>query len=175
MQWEMSSCRSLKPLLAYFLIWMCLGAKEVNSQNLAPNNWFFGNDSKALLFNKSDGQLRLDSVQATPFGTGGSGFVNSYFSGDFFFYSDGVNLYDASHRIMPGAVGGLSGNPNINQPVAVAPVPNTTNSYYIITNTGGNAPNQVEARIVDMDLQGNFMAGASARPDLPDTLVRSQS
>ncbi len=155
----MSSCRSLKPLPAYFLIWMLLGVGEGNSQNLAPNNWFYGNDQKVLLFNKSDGQLRLDSIQATPFGIGGSAVVNSYFSGDFFFYSDGVNLYDASHQIMPGASGGLSGNASINQPAAVAPVPSTTNSYYIITNTGGSAPNQVEVRVVDMGRQGNFMAG----------------
>jgi len=147
---------------AFFFVMICSAGFGQNSVNFSDNNWFFGANQRGLLFGKSDGMVRIDSVQATPFGNNGSLVVTNYFSGDFLFYSDGSNVYDATHRLMPFITtnGPLGGNTSFNQPVAAAPVPDSSNRYYIFTNGS-----QIVSHIVDMNNQGNFPAG---QPPLGD-------
>jgi len=90
--------------LAFFICWTIT---PVIAQNDFSNiNWFFGANSNCLLFNRSDGQVGLDSLQATPFSNGGSAVATSYFTGDILFYSDGEDVYDATH----GGLTTVSGN-----------------------------------------------------------------
>jgi len=137
---------------AFLAFIICWTITPVFAQNDFSNiNWFYGSNSNCLLFNRSDGQVKLDSLQATPFNNGGSAVATSYFTGDILFYSDGENVYDATH----GSLTTVNGNGGINQPVSVAPVPGNSSQYYFIYNSGPSAPNRVASRIIDMSLAGN--------------------
>lgn len=78
-------------------------------------------------------------------------------SGDLLFYSDGVNIYDATHQVMVNG-DGLSTDPAAVQGMSVSPVPGIGNEslYYLIhrDNTG-----TILYTVVDMSLQGNRTDG----------------
>lgn len=128
------------------------------SQGLENNNWFFGNSSEAIRFNKSNNEPSLIQNQATPFGSGGSAVATDPFTGDLLFYTDGERVYDASHRLMPNG-SGLGSVPDLNQPAAIAPVPGMPGQYYIFSNNSSITVPNVLASIVDMNLPGNAGAG----------------
>lgn len=78
-------------------------------------------------------------------------------SGDLLFYSDGINIYDATHQIMVNG-DGISTDPAAVQGMSVSPVPGIGNEslYYLIhrDNTG-----TILYTVVDMSLQGNRADG----------------
>lgn len=78
-------------------------------------------------------------------------------SGDLLFYSDGVNIYDATHQIMVNG-DGISTDPAAVQGMSVSPIPGPGNEslYYLIhrDNTG-----TILYTVVDMSLQGNRSDG----------------
>jgi hypothetical protein len=143
---------SLRSLL--FVV-LPLAFSGVGAQSLTGINWYFGNSSQGVSFSRSSKTPSLVATQATPFGTGGSAVASSSINGDLFFYSDGVNIYDASNQPMPNGTG-LGGNPAGNQAVAVAKVPGQDNQYYVFINSANGATGgSVSYRIVDMSLPGN--------------------
>lgn len=86
-------------------------------------------------------------------------------SGDLLFYSDGINIYDATHQIMVNG-DGISTDPAAVQGMSVSPVPGPGNEslYYLIhrDNTG-----TVLYTVVDMSLQGNRAGGLPVGQVLP--------
>src|SRR5690606_11758545 len=108
-----------------------------------------------IRFSRADNTPTLLSNKATPFGTGGSAVATDPVNGNLLFYTDGVNVYDVTHTVMPNG-SGLSANAAGNQPVAIAKVPGSDTQYYVFTNsangtTGGN----ISYSIVDMSAPGN--------------------
>ncbi len=78
-------------------------------------------------------------------------------TGDVLFYSDGVNIYDASNQIMVRG-DGLNADPNGIQSMAVSPVPGPGNEdrYYVITRDNSG---ELFYTIVNMDADGNRVDG----------------
>ncbi len=149
-----------KNLLLFFF---ALIIAQAFSQNLSRNNWYFGNSTNGIRFNRSTNLPETVSNKAIPFGTGGSAVTTDPATANLFFYTDGVLVYDAYHLLMPGT-GGLTGNTAANQPVAVAPIPGNKNKYFIFTNpadftTGGS----ISRLVIDMTQFGNAAFPAPAR------------
>ncbi len=140
--------------IAFSLLLATLGY-SLSAQNFSRHNWFFGNSSDAIIFNKSDNEPMLVDVQATPYGNGGSAVASDPLSGEVLFYTDGQTVFDASHNMMLNGVG-LNGITSSNQQVGICPIPNTEDQFYIFTNTANlNNPGNLEYSVVDMSLQGN--------------------
>ncbi len=126
------------------------------AQDIVETQWLFGNSSQHITFDKNGRDPELFNSQITPFGIGGSGVVSDQFNGNLLFYSDGQNIYDASHSLLP-AIGGntLNGDPTINQPVVTCPIPDNSDRYYFFTNPGTSGPNEIQYSIVDASILGN--------------------
>ena len=101
------------------------------AQNFSNHNWYFGNSNIGIRFNRSDNQASAISGTAS-LGPGGSAVATNPINGNLLFYSDGVNIYDATHTAMPNGTG-LAGNPAGNQTVVTAKVPGSTSQYYVYT------------------------------------------
>lgn len=133
---------------------MFIGATYVQAQDYASHNWYFGNNNLGIRFNRSDNapSLVVNNATSTP---GGAAVATNSVNGNLLFYSDGQNIYDASHQVMFGATP-LGGNPNGNQAVAIAKVPGEANQYYVFVNTAdGTTPGAVNYFTVDMSRTGN--------------------
>lgn len=124
------------------------------SQNLERHNWYFGNSTQAIRFNRVTLTPSL-VTKTVPFGSGGSSTASSPLNGNLLFYTDGNNVFDATNLLMPNG-NGLTGTTTSNQPTAICPVPGEPDKYFIFTNTaafpaGGN----ILVSVVDMNLFGN--------------------
>ncbi|MDA0194359.1 MAG: PKD domain-containing protein [Bacteroidetes bacterium] len=138
----------------------------LKGQIINGNNWFFGNSNQALLFNKSDNKGVIEEVQAIPFGMGGSLVISDEYDGNVKFYTDGQNVYDASHKIVPNGTG-LTGNPDINQALAACPFPSGNNDQWLLfTNSGVGGVNEIQYSILDLTIPGN--ATQLNQPELGD-------
>ena len=150
---------SVKHVRKFTLLFLILaffsGPTETIAQDLKGNNWFFGNSREAIRFNRADDAPYLLRNQGVPFGTGGSAVATDPVTGNLLFYTDGGVVYDASHRIMSNGTN-LGAQTDINQPVAISPVPDRLGQYYIFSNLPGT---EIRASIVDMNLPGNAGAG----------------
>ena len=100
----------------------------------------------------------LENNQATPFGIGGSAVISDEYTGNLLFYTDGVNLYDRSHQLVPN--GDLIAVPGgtFNQSAATSPVPGVSDDHFVFSNTDAEV---LFARI-NRNLRGNAGAGEIA-------------
>ena len=62
------------------------------SQNLERYNWYFGNSTQAIRFNRTTMQPSI-ATKAIPFGTGGSSTASDPVNANLLFYTDGANVY----------------------------------------------------------------------------------
>ena len=151
-----SSMKMLKGnfLWSFLLVLLTLPTVSL-SQSYSGYNWYFGASQNGIRFSRSDGSATLVTNQAAAFGTGGSAVASDAVNGDLLFYTDGDNIYDRSHTVMPNG-SSLGANTSGNQPVAVAKVPGQDNQYYVFTNTAnGSSQGAISYRIVDMSIAGN--------------------
>ncbi|HMJ67284.1 MAG TPA: gliding motility-associated C-terminal domain-containing protein [Cyclobacteriaceae bacterium] len=136
------------------------------TNTLAKHNWYFGNTSRSIKFNRVTNAASLITNKAVPFGIGGSAVATDRGNGNLLFYTDGSRIYDANHNLMLGG-SGLNGNTTANQPVAICPVPGQPSKYFVFTNTadfttGGN----ISYTVVDMALFGTAVFPAPASGDV---------
>jgi gliding motility-associated-like protein len=132
-----------------------IGALGLQAQDFSRHNWYFGNSENSILFNKSDNQARRTDGQATVFGSAGAAVATDRISGDLLFYTDGGQVFDASHQLMEGW-SPLTGNPDGSQNVVITPTANNSGQFFVFTNTAAYpAPGSVFFSTIDMDLPGN--------------------
>jgi len=143
----------VRVLLASFLV---LGGFILNAQNITETRWYFGNSPENLVFDRNGRDVHLETTQSTPFGNAGAVTITDQFTGNLLFYSDGTQVFDASHAIVPGGTG-LIGNPAINSPAVAAPGMNA-GEFMIFTNPGTSAPNEIQFSVADMNQIGNGSA-----------------
>ena len=145
-----------------------LMAAPLCAQDFSGHNWYFGDSPNGIRFSRSDNSPSLISNKA-PLGTGASAVATDPINGNLLFYTDGVNVYDVTHNVMPNG-SGLSGNAAGNQSVAVAQVPGSTTTYYIFTNSADGATGgTLSYSIVDMMLPGNSIFPAPPIGDVTGT------
>ncbi|HSD13687.1 MAG TPA: T9SS type B sorting domain-containing protein [Flavobacterium sp.] len=120
----------MKPFNYIFLL--LLICASCYSQGEA-NNWYFGNGA-GIKFMPDGSVVPLSGGQIFTL-EGCSSISNS--DGDLLFYSDGRNVWDRNHVIMPNgnynAGTGLLGDPSSTQSAIIVPKPGNPNIYYIFT------------------------------------------
>lgn len=155
---EMKNAIKWKGLCLFvFIFASCSFHSSLFAQNYSEYNWLFGNSTTTIIFNKSDGRAQLDTIQFVPFGTGGGAVISDPITGNLLFYTDGENVYDTNHDLVPNGAG-LGGDASINRAASVMPMPYTDGEYYIFTNPGSAGP-EILYTVVDRNLTGNAAGG----------------
>lgn len=112
-----------KGLLILSLIFVNLFA---NAQGEA-NNWYFGNFA-GITFNTNPPSALTDGAVTTSEGSATISDAN----GNLLFYTDGIQVWNKNHLVMPNGTG-LLGNPSSAQSAIIIPKPGSQTNYYIIT------------------------------------------
>jgi gliding motility-associated-like protein len=161
-----------KLILSLFFFIIGLSINISLAQNLAESNWLFGNTDRAILFNKGTNQAQLDSIQVTPFGRGGSAVISDPLTGDLLFYTDGNNVYDTNHDLLPNGTG-LEADAIINRAAVIVPFTFLDGRYLVFTNPGSSGSNEIVYSTIDKNLMGNANI-ALGEPTRGDISVKNQ-
>ncbi|GAB4154681.1 MAG: hypothetical protein Tsb0033_02980 [Winogradskyella sp.] len=119
------------------------------SQNEA-NIWYFGGNA-GLDFNSGvpvpllNGELNTNEGCATI----------SDSSGSLLFYTDGTNVWNRDHQVMPNGTG-LNGDDSSTQSAIIVPKPNDLSIYYIFTVDAFGGPEGLQYSEVDLTLDGGL-------------------
>ncbi|WP_459211593.1 T9SS type B sorting domain-containing protein [Aquimarina rhabdastrellae] len=140
------------------------------------NYWYFGQNA-GLNFGTTPPTVLTDGALNTLEGCTTISDPN----GDLLFYTDGINVYNRNHIIMPNGTG-LKGDPSSTSSALVVPQPNTPNIFLIFTvdephhlNADGN-PNTIDGdgvndglmySVVDMSLDGGNGAVIATQKNMP--------
>lgn len=116
------------------------------------NNWYFG-DHAGLSFATSPPTALLDGAINTHEGC--SGVSDSL--GQLMFYTDGVNVWNKNHQVMPNG-SGLMGNTNTTHTAIVIPKPGSNTIYFLFTcdATEANGAKGYRYSEIDMTLNGRL-------------------
>jgi len=119
------------------------------SQNEA-NIWYFGGKA-GLDFNSGvpvpllNGELNTNEGCAT---------ISDSF-GSLLFYTDGTNVWNRDHQVMPNGTG-LNGDDSSTQSAIIVPKPNDLSIYYIFTVDDFGGPEGLQYSEVDLTLDGGL-------------------
>ncbi len=130
----------------------------ISAQNLTRHNWLFSDNDQSLLFGKQEGIDPFLDMGKVALNNAGEKLTATHpTSGEVLFYSDGTNIYDASHQIMVRG-DGINADVTGIQSMAASPIPGIGNEdrYYLITRDNSG---EIFYTIVNMDAQGNRAAG----------------
>lgn len=148
----------MKYLLILFalLSWISKSAAQPTSGRHDATIWYFG--TRAGLDFSSGTPVALTNSSLTQHE--GSSVMCDQRTGRLLFYSDGVTVWDSTHKEMPNGTG-LKGHWTSAQSVLIVPLPEDTNVYYVFTAGAGlyaadHGPNNngIRYSIVDMRLNG---------------------
>ena len=159
---------ALGKLTLYIIASFCFFFAD--AQDVTETRWYFGNSSENLVFDRNGRDVYLQDDQFTPFGNAGAVTITDQFTGNLLFYTDGADIYDVSHTLLPNGAG-IAGVPSINVPVVTCPVTDNPGQYYLFTNSGAGGVNEILQTIVDANLVGN----GSAQFPYGDATIRDQS
>ncbi|MGB0402692.1 MAG: gliding motility-associated C-terminal domain-containing protein [Salibacteraceae bacterium] len=119
------------------------------------NNWYFGNKA-AFHFNTTNGSPVAISGSAMNTLEGCSS-ISDKLTGALLFYTDGQNVYNSNHALMPNGMG-LNGNNSSSHSSVVVPYPGNSNKHYIFTVPSNflATVTGAEYSVVDMTLQSGL-------------------
>ena len=121
----------MKKIFLFLVIFVQINT-SVHGQN-EFNIWYFGGNA-GLDFNSGTPALLTNGALNTSEGCA----TVSNSSGQLLFYTDGLNVWNANHVVMPNG-SGLAGNPSSTQSAIIVPKPGSATIYYIFTSDGINA------------------------------------
>lgn len=138
------------------LITFCLGSLTVHAQKEGAY-WYFGNRA-GLNFNSGSPVAVTNGKLAT---LEGSATISDR-NGNLLFYTDGNQVFDRNHNLMPNGFG-LKGNLSSTQSAIIVPKPENPTIYYIITvdkpdytDPPGDPIEGVNYSVVDLTLNSGF-------------------
>lgn len=141
-------------IISILLILILLAPSDLFSQK-EGYNWYFGKNA-AITFNKTDACISPPcALNDSKIDTWEGCATISDKDGKLLFYTDGVNVWNRFHKIMPNGTG-LAGHPSSTCSAVIVPKPNdsTKNIYYIFTADESpffNPPNNgIHYSVVDM-------------------------
>jgi gliding motility-associated-like protein len=124
---------------------LILLSNNTEAQNIY-SNWYFGQFA-GITFNTSPPTALIGSQMDT--GEGSASISDD--AGNLLFYTDGLNVYDRNHTIMPNG-SGLLGGYSSTQSALIVPITNSNSMYYIFTIQDGLSTGDLSYSIVDMNL-----------------------
>ncbi|NER16777.1 T9SS type B sorting domain-containing protein [Spongiivirga citrea] len=143
-----------KKLLYFFLV--LISCQFINGQQETAI-WYFG-EYAGLDFRGGDPVELTDSAMRTIEGTS----VIATATGDLRFYTNGVNIWNRNHQIMPNG-SGLKGDSNSTQSSLVVQRPGSTQEYFLFTVEEYAGADGFSYSVVDMALDGGLGAVTSQK------------
>ena len=150
-----------------FIGFLFVGAIPSLAQGEA-NNWFFGSGA-GLVFDNLTGTVTATSAAANTINTSEGCSSISDVNGNLLFYTDGRNVWDKNHQIMPNGNysngAGLLGDPSSTSSALIVPRPGNLDQFYIFTvdephhNNAWAYPNQGPANAAGNSI-GSYSEGA---------------
>jgi gliding motility-associated-like protein len=131
------------------LLFLFLSSLVIHSQG-ETNIWYFGARG-GLDFNSGSPVVLTDGKLDT--GEGCATISNA--SGQLLMYTDGVNIWNKNHQIMPNGTG-LLGQSSTTQSAIIIPNPANPNIYYVFTTSVASASTGIRYSEVDLTLDGGF-------------------
>lgn len=134
---------------------LCGNALQSWGQDKTQNIWYFGR-KWGLDFNKTPAELIQD--RKTQFSGSGSCATICDSAGNLILYSDGNNIFDRLHRVVPFGKN-LHGDSNTSQGTVIVKQPGTQNLFFVISadQSGLMQKNRgVNYSVVDMNLNNGF-------------------
>ncbi|MES2747560.1 MAG: T9SS type A sorting domain-containing protein [Bacteroidota bacterium] len=131
------------------------------------DNWYFGRNAAINFANNpptvlsNSNMIQLEGVSSI-----------SDANGNLLFYSNGINVWDKNHNIMPNG-SGLLGHDSAEQGVVIVPFPGITNRYYLFTSYASpllppnGTQNPYNYSIIDMSLNGGNGDIITGQKNLP--------
>jgi gliding motility-associated-like protein len=116
------------------------------------NHWFFGQNA-GVNFNNGNIVSLFSSLNTIE---GCSSYSDS--SGNLLFYSDGIQVWNRNHILMPNGTD-LKGNPSSTQSAIIVPNPSNSTKYFIFTvgnNINGIGGSGLNCYVIDMTLDGGL-------------------
>jgi len=137
---------------AFLLLLLCLIIASQSLRSQQGNNWYFGGHA-GLSFNSSPPVALLNGALDTYEGCASI----SDNSGQLLFYTDGTNVWNKYHQLMPNGIG-LKGDPSSSNSAIIIPKPGSTSIYYIFTADASENNNRKGYNYseVDMMLDGGL-------------------
>ena len=150
---------ALKKIFVFLVFWLIIFSNTAKAQR--ANIWYFGINA-GLDFNFSPPRALTDGSILTYEGCT----TITDKRGQLLFYTDGVKVYDRSHKMMPNG-GGLLGNNSSTQSAIIVPNPGDSNIYYIFTSdcSENSFVNGYNFSVVDMKLN-NGMGNVTAQKNV---------
>ncbi len=142
-------CFSISSMRKLIFVYTILFSVAGFAQKKRANIWYFGKNA-GLDFTSSVPVALLNSAMNTLEGT--TSMCDT--SGNLLFYTNGVNVWDRSHAMMPNGTG-LTGDPSTAQTLAI-PKPGSQTSFYIFYADDYGGPNGLRYSEVDMQLNGGL-------------------
>src|SRR5690606_4809850 len=119
------------------------------------NKWYFG-EKAGLTFERNIPAPLTDGQMIT---TGAPAVVSDGATGQLMFYSNGENVWNKNHEIMPNG-SNLAGSSNATNSAYAVPVPNSTHKFYLFTFIRANFSTLEGAKIyysiIDISLNGGL-------------------
>ena len=123
----------------------------------ANKNWYFGTGA-ALTFSNGDAMMEQGNQSMICLDNGAS--VSDPYSGELLFYSNGYQVWNANHEVMPNGSGLLGHNSGGNCAYAVQN-PGNSNEFYLFTSDAWAGSNGIRYSIINMALdEGNGDIGS---------------
>ncbi len=137
-----------------FIYLLFLSVTHVSLAQREASRWYFGNEA-GLDFNSGIPVVLTDGKLSTHEGCS----TISDQNGNLLFYSDGINVWDKTHRLMPNGTG-LFGHESSTQSAIIVPKAGSKIQYYIFTvdePDPENADNRgLNYTLVDLSLNNGF-------------------
>ncbi|MCX8081429.1 MAG: PKD domain-containing protein [Bacteroidia bacterium] len=131
-------------------------------------NWVFPNN-KRVQFNPSPNNIGGTTMSNSK----GCAAVSDPVTGNLLFYTNGAEIRDAAHNVMPNGSGLITGTATP-QNVLIIPYPGNINRYYVFTHKGHfhSKPHEYRYSVVDMTLNGGM---GDVVPGMKNLLLASSS
>lgn len=114
------------------------------------NVWYFGS-GMGIDFNSNIPLELTDGLMSAWEGCA----TMSNENGEFLFYTDGIKVFDSTHKVMPNG-DGLLGNSSSTQSAIIIKMPYKSSIYYIFTVDHIAGPNGLRYSVVDMTLRNGL-------------------
>jgi hypothetical protein len=138
--------KTTSSILLLLLLCSCVSAQ------MEYHNWFFG-DHTGLDFTSGSPTVISNTGMYAPEGCSSISSAN----GTPLFYSNGVDVWNINHNIMPNG-SGLTGCTSSTQSAFIIPNPTSTNIYYLFTNdcVENSGSSGFSFSVIDMSLDGGL-------------------
>ena len=123
-------------MLRYFVIFIFVNTSLSLFSQGEASHWYFGSGA-GLIFDVNTNSVSPTSDASRTIDTNEGCSSISDFNGNLLFYTDGRNIWDKNHQLMPNADyfagNGLFGDPSSTSSGLIVPRPGNPNNYYVFT------------------------------------------